>query len=310
MAVNLSIAVADIAATLTAGFTHIKVYRSAEQDSGFGEITTSSSLIELVSGVSDYEFIDYNGTTEHWYRTTFFDGSTESVFSASFQGTFVDTNFGSITYPAEAVFTSNDYFVIDKIRQLTGDRKELTRDYVSPATGYDSISEDGKTHTLSNPRGWPVSVLVDGVEFTSREEPTVNDFQFVTFSGSTTIAEVSGTVFDVWFYHFRTSDSEILRIYNGLTPPVPLTKEQVTFELAITCAAIEILTGELVLAGAISGLEVDIFEEIRINPKAGLDGRTGFLTDLLKRKQKMIDDILADAGGINDPTKIFGVLID
>jgi hypothetical protein len=308
MSVNLTIVVSDIAGAILAGFTHIKVYRSAEELTGFFEVTIPGNLIPLASGQSAYEFVDRNGTTEHWYRTTFYDSNTpaESTYSSSFKGTYKDTDFELVSYDVEALYTNNDHLVIDKIRTLTGDRKEIVRDYVSPVSGYSSISEDGYTHSLSNPRGWPVSVTLDGNLFTSKEEPRVNDYQFVTFSGS--LINTTSGILDIWYYNFRFSDSEILNVYNALVPPAPLTEEQVTFELAILCAAIEILSGELRLAGVTSGTEVAIFEEIRINPKGGLDNRTNDLAALLKQKKDIIDAIIAD--GLEGINGLYGVLID
>lgn len=310
MAINLSITVANVTAALSAGFTHIKVYRSAEFDTGFAEITISSSQIPLQAGVNDYSFTDETGTTKHWYRTTFFESSTpsESAFSDSFLGTFTETRFDPISYPTEAPFTSDDYFVLDRVRVLIGDQKELTRDFVSIDTGFDSISLDGQTHTLSNPKGWPLSVELDSNIITDTAVARVNDYQFITFSG-VSVSTVSGTL-DVWYDHFRHSDIEILKIYNSLTPPPQLTADQVTFELAAVCVALEILLNELRLAGAISGTEVDIFQEIRINPRAGLDGRFRDAQSLALRKKEMIQAILDEAGGINDPNKIQGVLVD
>jgi hypothetical protein len=312
MSVNLTIVVSDIAAAITAGYTDIKVYRSAEELSGFVEITIPGNLVPLVPGQGTYEYVDKNGTTEHWYRTTLYDSNTpaESTYSSSFKGTFKDTDFELVSYPAEALYTNTDHLVLDKVRTLIGDRKTLIRDYISPTSAYSSISEDGYTHSFSNPRGWPVSVTLDGNLYTSDEEPRVNDYQFITFSG-VTINTTSG-ILDVWYYNFRFSDSEILNIYNALTPPTPLTEDQVTFELTILCTAVEALSGELRLSGVTSGTAVSIFEEISINPKGGLDSRASDLESLMKQKQKLIDDILKDSleGGPDGSGGLFGVLID
>jgi hypothetical protein len=309
VAIQLDLTVGDITATLSAGYTHVKVYRSAQELVGFAEVTTLDSLIVLQAGISDYTFIDGTGTTEHWYRTTFFDINgvvAETAPSDAFLGSYTDTNFGATSYPNEFEFTDADYYKIDRIRILIGDPKSLTRDYVSIDTGYSSISIDGTTHTLSNPNGWPLKVVLDGTEYTSKEEPYVNDYQFITFSG-TTISTVSG-VLDVWYYNFRNSDAEILRVFNSLNPPIGLDADQVPFELAAVCAAIEILEAELRLFGVTSGSEVDIFQEIRINPKGGFDGRLKDLQSLYKRKEKLLQDVLDDNGGLNKD--ICGVLID
>lgn len=309
MAISLNIPVLDITGTLALGYSHIKVYRSAEKSTGFSALTSSSTHIPLVAGVSDYTFIDGGGTTEHWYTTTFIDSDgilAESAASAAFRGDFFDTNFSPITYPEEAVFSPNDRYIIDRMRSITGDPKQLTRDYVSVDTGYSSISIDRTTHTLSNPRGWPLRVQLDNIEYTDKTEPRVNDYQYLTFSG-TQISTVSGTL-DVWYYHFRNSDTELLRVFNGATLPCELTADQVPFELALICAAIEILEGEVRLFGVTSGSEIEIFQEIRINPKGGLSGRLADLDALRKRKAELLACTLKELGGLN--ADIWGALID
>ena len=309
MAISLSIPVLDISATLVLGYTHIRVYRSAEQASGFSPLTTSASDVLLQAGVSVYDFIDGSGTTEHWYITTFVDADgvqAETTSSAAFRGDFFDTNFSPITYPEEAVFSANDRYVIDRLRNMVGDPKQLTRDYVSADTGYSSVSIDGTTHTLSNPQGWPLRVTLDGTEYVTADEPRVNDYQYITFSG-TTIANSTSTL-DVWYYHFRNSDTELLRVFNGLTPPPQLSAAEVPFELALICAAIETLEAEMRLFGVTSGSEIEIYQEIRINPKGGFSGRLDDLKSLRERKAKMLDSVLEDLGGANKD--ICGVLID
>lgn len=304
MSVSLAIVVDDITNTIAAGYTHIKVYRSPEDDTGFFEITTPSVMLELQPGVSNYSFVDTSGTTQHWYKTTFYDANlpAESAFSDPFRGDFVDTNFRTATYPEEGLFTPYDRLVISRVRSLVGDRKEVSRDYISAETGYSSISSDGKTYTFSNPKGWPLSVELDGIEHTSLTDPYVQDYQFLTFSGSQ-VSTVSG-VLDVWYYHFRYSDSEIMTAFNSLTAPYPLTPEDISFDFKILSVAIELLAAELSAAGVNSGVEVDIYEEIRINPKLGLDSRFSNLKRLMDQRDAMIALLLRDR------YSLFGVLID
>lgn len=306
MAVKLTITVADITGTLGAGYTKLKVYRSPMSAGVYDEVTTPSMMIQLQAGQSEYVYIDGGGTTAHWYKTTFYNPTTpsESSFSGAFNGDYYDLGFPSASYPPEAVFTNDDYLVLDKIRNLIGDRKEVVRDYTSPNTGSAAnISDDGYTYTLSNPNGWPLRVILDDTEYTSIDDPVVNGYKSVTFSGGQITA--SGTL-DLWYHHFRYSDTEILQVYNGLTPPYPLTAEQVTFELSVVSAAIELLTSELGMSSSSAGIEVDIFEEIRVNPKAGLDSRYNMLKALLARRQAIIDDIAPDTSSDN----LWGVLID
>ena len=309
MAINVSILVGSIVATLAAGYTHVKVYRSSEQLTGFTEITTVSSIVELQVGVSNYSFIDGSGTTEHWYHNTFFDNNNivaETLPSVAFQGEYEDIKFSPITYPEEAVFTASDRYIVDRLRDLVGDPKQLTRDFVSTDTGYSSISVDGTTHELSNPGGWPLRITLGGTEYTTKDEPRVNDYKFITFSG--TSIDTTSSILDVWYYHFRNSDTDLLRIFNSMTPPPPLAASEVPFELALCSAAVNVLEGELRLFGITSGSAIEIFQEISINPKGGVDGRLKDLAALRERCRYLLEEALKDLGGINKD--VCGVLID
>lgn len=304
MAVRLTLTVADITGTLSSGYTRLKIYRAPQQAGLFEEITTPSTTVQLLSGVSDYSFIDGNGTTAHWYKTTFYNPSlpAESSFSIVFNGEFYDLSFPGVSYDLEAVYTNDDYLVIDKVRNLIGDRKELIREYVSPETEYTNVSLDRYTYSFANPNGWPLKIVLDGSTYPDRTEPVVNGYKMITFSG--TQITTSG-VLDIWYYHFRFSDSEILQAYNSFIPPEPLSAADVTFELVTISTAIDLLLGELGMVSSSAGIEVDIFEEIRVNPKAGLDSRFNTLKLLLQRRNEIIDEIEDSL-----EEDIFGVLID
>jgi len=313
MAISLNIPVTSIVATISAGYTHIRVYRSAEQFLGYTALTSSTSDLLLSLSESVYTFVDGGGSTEHWYTVTFVDVNgvvPPSEASPAFRGSFFDTNFSPITYPEEAVFTSNDRYIIDRMRSVVGDPKQLTRDFVSPDTGYSNMSIDQATLTFSNTRGWPLRVVLDGVDYTDITEPRVNDYQFLTFSG-TQVSTISGTL-DVWYYHFRNSDVELLRTFNNLTPPPELLPAEVPFELALLCASIEILEAEVRLFGVTSGSEIEIFQEIRINPKGGLTGRLADLAALRSRKEALLARVVKKLGSAGDIllTDIDGTLID
>lgn len=305
ISVLVEITVSDINTALGSGYDKIKVYRSLKKNSGFSEITTSDSRIDLQAGVSNYEYIDKVGTVDSWYKFSLFDSSTgtEDTLSAAMRGVPKDTNFSPITYPKESQLTLSDYKICEKVRNLIGDRKELTRDYVSQDTGYDNVSEDKYSYNLSNPPAWPLRVIMDGTEYTTADEPRVNDYQFLTFSG-TQINTTSGTL-DVWYYHFRFSDQEIISTYWSLSPPIGLTEEDVTFELKTICTAIELLERETRLFGATSASEVDIYQEIRINPKGGLAERWKDLDRLYQRKRSIEERIKMESSH-----DLSGVLID
>jgi hypothetical protein len=305
MAVSLTIDVPTANTLLTAGYTHIKIYRSTSETIGFSEITSSSSRVALQLNVTSYQYTDKGGTVAHWYLYTFYGSAvTESVISAAFQGEYIDTSFSPITYPVEMDVSVDDRFVLERIRLLIGDKKEVTRDYVSSSTGYDNVSIDGYTYSLSNPKGWPLKVVLDGLSYTTLTDPIVIDFQYLTFSGSA--ITTSGTL-DLWYHHFRFSDSEILQAYHTVSVPPCLDPDDVTVELAAVLASLDLLTAELRLYGINSATEIEIYQEIRINPKGGLDSRAADLQKLAQLRDKLIEDILACAVTDNG---VSGVLID
>lgn len=304
MAIKLNISVADINATLTAGYTYIKIYRSADISSGFAEITTPANIISLVSGVSSYTFTDPVGTTLHWYRFTYSSNLTESSFSSSFQGLFVDLDYEVQSYPDEVILSSEQRHALDRIRIAIGDPKELTRDYVSATTGYDSISVDGYTHTFTNPKGWPLKIILDGIEISNQTVARVNDYQFLTLSG-VQVNTVSGTL-DVWYNHFRYGDAEILRAYNSYVPPPRISPADVTVEICIICTAADLVAQELRGYASTSATEIEIFQEIRVNPKGALDARFKDLDFLRKECAALLDDLEDELYSAD----IVGVLID
>lgn len=55
-------------------FDRIKVYRSTDGINGtYTEITTAVTRIQLVQGVSSYEYDDTAGATTYWYKTAYFN---------------------------------------------------------------------------------------------------------------------------------------------------------------------------------------------------------------------------------------------
>lgn len=308
MAVRLNLTVSNVNSLIGLGYTHIKIFRSPNEITGFIEITTSSTRIPLQTGITSYSFLDKSGTITFWYTTTFFDTNgvaTETTMISPFQGEFYDTSFSPITYPAEFSIINEDRAALERVRQLIGDKKEVIRDYVSSLTGYESISADGYTHNLINPRGWPLRVVLDSIEYTTLANPVVNDYQFVTFSG-VQISTASG-VLDIWYHHFRYSDSELLQAYHSVASPECLDEGDITMELRAILAAIDLLAGELRLFNINSATEIEIFQEIRVNPKGGSDSRMADLGNLMKTRDALIDDIL-NCGTASDD--ILGVLID
>lgn len=273
MASRLDIYVSNIIDVVSGGYEYIKVYRSTSETAGFSEATVSGTRPVLSSDTTRYRYEDAFGSADHWYKYSFFAGSgLESSLSDSLRGTVSGTSFNGATFPPESNFTSAELDTIYRLRQIVGDSKEVNRDYLSPDTSYDNVSEDGFTVELDNPKGWPLSISIDGVEFQTIADPVVQGYTFLTFSG-TQISTTSGTIADIWYEHFRYSDRELIEIYTKSDPPCGLTAEQTTPEMYELMAAITVLESELRGFMSTSGQRVDIYEEIEIDPSSGLGAR-------------------------------------
>lgn len=87
--IKVDIHVEDIGAVISQ-YDRIKVYRSSTETGTFDEITDDSTMIVLVGGQSDYEYIDSDVPNSiYWYKTSYYNTSTllESVLSDAFQAT-------------------------------------------------------------------------------------------------------------------------------------------------------------------------------------------------------------------------------
>lgn len=288
MTARVDIFVDDIQSVISSGYDKIKVYRSTDRGSGYTEATDVTSRILLEADVTRYSYSDVLGNADSWYKWSYFDSVSpvESSLSNPARASISGSFFRGATYPAELYLTGAQQDTIFRLRQLVGDFKSVNRDYISSATGYDNVSEDTYTVSLDNPKGWPLEIAVDGVPFTTINDPVVNGYQFLTFSG-TAISTVSGTV-DIWYDNFRFSDRELLEAYENVDTPIGMEESAVTIEMYEISAAIKILEAELRSFMATSSSAVSIYEEISINPKAGLDARQADLNALRKRLKGLI----------------------
>lgn len=261
----------------------IKVYRSDYSDGYFSEVTTAVTRISISSSQYYYNYEDSTGTSSSYYKVSYYNSSTliESSLSSASKGTEVEDTFVNSSYPAEISFTPDDSLNINRIRYYIGDRKSVKRDYVSPScTGaYEQVSGDGYSYALSD-RGWPLRVIKDSVEYTTKTNPFVTDYSFITFSG-TTVSTTSG-VLDVWYERFRHSDREILGVYNTTPAPAYVATSSTTTEMYRLSASITILEEEIrQLTGETSG-SVSLQGEFSYNPEP-----------LLRQKRVEVDKLKA-----------------
>jgi len=304
MTVRLDIFVDDVYGLLSSGYDEIKVYRSTRELTDYSEVTAFGTRLPLLEGVGRYSYTDVFGNADSWYRWSYYDvdAPSESSLSEAARGTVSGSSYRGASYPAESYLSSVEQSAVLRVRQLIGDPKTINRDYISSATSYDNVSQDGYSVELDNPKGWPLSVSIDGVPFTTINDPVVRGYQFVTFSG-TQISTVSGTV-DIWYESFRFSDAEILEAYTSVDPPIGLSAAQSTAEMYEIQTAIRLLESELRGFMATSSSKVSIYEEISIDPSSGLVARQKDLEALRKRMKDLVT-----ATTSNNLT-IFGVRID
>jgi len=304
MTVKIEIFVDDIYGLMQAGYDEIKVYRSTREASDYSEITALGTRLPLISGVGRYSYADVFGNADSWYKWSYLDIglSAESALSDAIRGTISGSHYRGASYPPELTLAASEQSTLLRVRQLVGDLKAVNRDYISSATSYDNVSQDGYTVELDNPKGWPLSVSVDGTPFTTINDPVVRGYQFLTFSG-TQINTTSGTL-DVWYESFRFSDQEILETYLSVDPPRGLSAAQTSLEMYELQASIRLLESELRGFMASSSSKVSIYEEISIDPSAGLQARQKDLDALNRRLSELV------VSAIGDNLTIFGVRLD
>lgn len=292
MAIVVTIQVASSSAVIDAGYSHIRVFRSSYQDGTFLEISDISTRPVLDTNISYYNFEDSTGTSSQFYKTSYYNPSTliESSLSTATKGIEVEEDYANPTYPSEISLTSSDSYDIDRVRYYIGDMKSIKRDYVSEScsNSYDRISSDGYTYEFEN-KGWPTSVIKDGIEFTSLGNPVVTDYNFITFSGTTPISTVSG-VLDIWAESFRWSDREILKVFNTTPNPQYVSTASVTDEMLRISAAATIIQAEIAkLMGETSG-SFELVGELKFNPDPLLKHKKALLNDLKEKLDELVDE--------------------
>lgn len=276
----LEIYVDDIISVMTV-FDHIKVYRSTSQYSGYSEITAAATRVPLDLATSVYSYADPNGNVTHWYRCSYYNASTgvESSWSDPVRGGAIKI-YHNISYPAEVSLSPTEEAIVDKIRIHIGDRKKLLHNYIASCKS--RLSEDKKTVELEH-RGYPVYVSLNGVEKTSKTDPYVDGYRYLTFSGSLEDEDV----LDLYYYTFRNSDIEIYNAYSLAMVPPGLTLANVTTDHMILQTAIDLLEAESWNLYNEEGAIVKD-EGVMFNPTPGLSAREA----ALKRLRKKLDDLI------------------
>jgi hypothetical protein len=293
--IQLTIYVADIA-TVMATFTHIRLYTSTEELGTY----THLAYVPLVAGQSTYTYIHTAGTSDTWYKSSYWAVATESSLSSAVQGSCPEL-YHYPTYPTEVEFTSSEKVIIRKIRRYIGDFKGVDHLYISDADdGCSTVQDDSQTVDLEK-TGWPVYIVLNDTEKTSLFDPIVQGYQYLTFSG--TIGDADYPI-DIWYYTFKFSDRQIYEAYSDAILPAFVSSDCVT-------------TAHLTLQAAIDLLESMTAEDMIDNGAMVRDGLTMYDPEpglrergnLIGRLQKQLDGLIKECIK-SSMLGLGGVLID
>jgi len=277
--IQLTVQVADINSVMLV-YNRIRIYKSDEREGTYIAIGT----IVLIAGTPNYSYSDADGTPDNWYKSTYYNSSSsiESEFSNAVRGT--STLYHVVTYSPEFTFDTSEQTLLRKIRRYIGDFKGLERLYVEQETGEacSSILEDNKTIDLAE-KGWPVYISIDNVQYTTAQDPIVQGYQYLTFSG-TLISGTETKTIEIWYNTFKFSDREIYEAYADAMIPPGLTADTVTQDHLILQASIDLLENmtseDMVDDGAVIRDDQTLYD-----PSPGLKERD----KTIKRLKKMLD---------------------
>lgn len=293
--IQLTIYVDNIDAVMQV-FTHIRLYTSDSELGGYVHL----NYIVLVAGKSVYEYTHVDGTSDTWYRSSYWSASQESSLSDPVQGAEPEL-FHYPIYSDELDFSRAEETIIRRIRRYVGDLKGLGRLYIDGSDEYilsSALQPDDHTIDLGE-KGWPVYISLNEVEKTFLSDPVVQGYQHLTFSG--TLSE--DDVIDIWYYTFKFSDREIYEAYGDTMIPPGLTSSNVTQDHLILQASIDLLenmaSADIIEDGAVIRDDQTVYD-----PSPGLAERDR----TIKRLKAMLDDLIKQYK--YDMSGLTGVLID
>jgi hypothetical protein len=296
--INLTIEVADIAVIISM-YDQIKIYTSDAEDGTY----TYLDSISLLSGVSVYSYLDIDGTPDIWYKSSYYNSSSEneSTLSNAAHGT-APSLFHTVSYPQEFDFDADEEILIRKIRRLIGDLKQLENLYADGTEFCSAVLGDNKTIDLGE-KGWPVYVSIDSIEYTSLTNPIVQGYRYLTFSG-TLSSGVQSDVVNIWYHTFKFSDREIYEAYGDAMIPPLVSSSCVSQDHLMLQAAIDLLESmaaeDMVDDGATIRDDMTLYD-----PSPGLRERSNLINRLRKQLDALVQEcIRSSMFGVE------GVLID
>lgn len=281
--INLTIEVADISVVITM-YDQIKIYTSDEENGTY----TYLDSISLQAGVSIYTYLHLAGTTDTWYKSSYYNITTfvESSLSNAARGS-APSLYHTVSYPQEYDFDADEEIMIRKIRRLIGDIKGLENLYADGTEFCSSILQDGKTIDLGE-KGWPVYISINDVEYTSLDDPIVQGYQYLTFSG-TLNSGVQNDVINIWYHTFKFSDREVYEAYGDAMIPPFVPADCVSQDHLMLQAAIDLLMSmyaeDVIDDGASVRDDMTLYD-----PSPGLRERD----KLIKQFRKQLDGLVQE----------------
>lgn len=273
-------------------FDKIQIFRATSVNGPF-------SVIATIDFSSPAIYCDLNSTPKLYYKAQYYNSSTmvSSTFSDVAQETGVFSEYSvpesTATYPPELALSDNDREIVESIRITVGDSGLIERDLFdssdpqSAAACAANIDPAGCTWELSEWKGWPQKVVLNGEEKTSINDPQVLGYRYLVFSGSEPC--ITGSL-DVFYNHFRFSDREILLAYDrarNLLITCGLPENKVTTEMRIMQAAILLLEGEIREMSQSAFRIVD--GDTTYDNSATIRSRTVDLEDLKRKIDRLIE---------------------
>lgn len=184
-------------------------------------------------------------------------------------------------YPVEQELSPEESEIVSRIRTLIGDYKEVFVDDTSSKCG-SKVLANGTMYQLEEPKGYPLEIFVNGIEYDDPADITVVGYKYLKFS---TPVLASGVDLTVIYEHFKHSDTDILETYDTssmtyLTAQCNLSVEELGVDLLILATAYVLLMNDLneYIKSAIRLVDSD----------SEFDGtrRAGLINDLLNNISK------------------------
>ena len=273
-------------------FDKIRIFRAT------GASGPYSMIVEL-DYASPATYCDLTSTPQLYYKAQYYNSTTmiSSVFSEVAQETGIFSEYTvpetTATYPPQIALSDDDREIVESIRITLGDSGIIERDLYnasdpqSNAACAAQIDPAGCTWEMSEWKGWPQKVLLNGIEKTDINDPHVIGYRFLSFSGTSPC--ITGSL-DVYYNSFRFSDREILMAYDrsrNLLVTCGLTEDRITTEMRIMQASILLLEGEIreVSQGAFKIVDGDT----TYDNSAMIRSRTEDLSDLKRKIDYLIE---------------------